>query len=198
MRSPASPPSPATETPGAGARVEFSRPVRVSDLDARGVTVAHKADAQERAALARRFDVGAVGKMSYEAEIRPAGEGWRVSGTVRARVTQSCVVTLEDVAQEIEEPFSRLFLPDARPAGLADIDPDEQEDPPEPLGTRLDPAEIATEAVALAIDPYPRAPGARFDGVADAGEAAPEGGETRRPFSALAALREKMDRDDEG
>lgn len=196
MRPPASPPV-SQSTPGAGAP-EFSRPVRVNELSPEGLTLAQKADGPERAALARRFGVAAVGKMSFEAQIRPVGDGWRVSGVARARVTQPCVVTLEDIAQEIEEPFARLFLPGVEPAGIGDIAPDEAEDPPEPLGTRLDPAEMASEAVALAIDPYPRAPGARFDGV---GEETPEGepgeGETRRPFSALAALRERMERDED-
>ena len=198
MRPPASPPaSPRPAKPGAAS--EFSRPLRVADLPESGMTQAHKADADERAALARRFGVAAVGRMSYEAAIRPAGDGWRVEGLARARVTQPCVVTLEDIAQEIEEPFSRLFLPDATPAGLADIDPDEDEDPPEPLERTLDPAEIASEIVALAIDPYPRAPGADFKAAAGPAEAEaePEEGEKKKPFAALAALRERMERDED-
>ncbi|MGR3781425.1 MAG: YceD family protein [Albimonas sp.] len=195
MRPPASPPV-SQPAPGAGPAPEFSRPVRVSELGSEGTTLTQKADSTERAALARRFGVAAVGRMSFEAKIRPAGDGWRVEGTARARVTQPCVVTLEEIAQEIEEPFSRLYLPGVEPAGIGDIAPDEDEDPPEPLGTRLDPAEIATEAVALAIDPYPRAPGAEFAGVGqDAAE--DEAGEKKKPFSALAALRERMERGEE-
>ena len=199
MRPPASPPVSQTAA-GAGPAPEFSRPVRITDLGGEGTTVSQKADSTERAALARRFGVAAVGRMSYEAQIRPSGDGWRVTGLARARVTQPCVVTLEEIAQEIEEPFARTFLPGVEPAGIGDIAPDEAEDPPEPLGTRLDPAEMASEAVALAIDPYPRAPGASFQGV---GEARPEpdeeeeAGATRRPFSALAALRERMERDED-
>ena len=52
------------------------------------------------------------------------------------------------------------------------------------------------EAVALAIAPYPRAPGAEFAGVGqDAAE--DEAGEKKKPFSALAALRERMERGEE-
>ena len=196
MRPPASPPV-SQPAPGAGAP-EFSRPVRLTDLGKEGLAVAQKADSAERAALARRFGVAAVGKMSFEAQIRPAGDGWRVEGTARARVTQPCVVTLEDIAQEIEEPFSRLYLPGVEPPGIGDIAPDEDEDPPEPLGTRVDPAEIATEVVALAIDPYPRAPGAEFAGVGEAAdEDEAETAEKPKPFSALAALRERMERDED-
>ncbi|WP_177236272.1 YceD family protein [Albimonas pacifica] len=172
--------------------------MRIADLGTEGITLAQKADSAERAALARRFGVAAVGRMSFEAQIRPAGDGWRVSGLARARVTQPCVVTLVDIAQEIEEPFSRLFLPGVEPAGIGDIAPNEDEDPPEPLGTRLDPAEMASEAVALAIDPYPRAPGARFEGVGGApAEEEETAGEKKKPFSALAALRERMERDED-
>ncbi len=167
---------------------EFSRSVRIRDLEKTGRTVSEKATESERAALARRYGVKDVPRFSLQATLKPEGDGWRVEGAAKARVVQECVVTLEDVTQEIEEPFSRLFLPDAPEPGVADLDPDEAEDPPEPLPDRLDPAEMAAEAVALAIDPYPRKPGASLDLPQDDAD-------ERRPFAALEALRERMSRD---
>ncbi len=169
---------------------EFSRSRRARDLGRSGETISEKATEAERAALARRFGVKDVPRFAVQAALKPESGGWRVSGVAKARVVQECVVTLEDVTQEIEEPFSRLFLPDAPPPNVADLDPDEPEDPPEPLEDRLDPAEMAAEAVALAIDPYPRKPGASLD---LPGDDVPEA--ERRPFAALAALRERMTRD---
>ena len=115
---------------------------------------------------------------------------------MRARVVQPCVVTLEDVAQELAEPFSRLYLPGAPEPDLADIDPSEDDDPPEPLGHRIDPGEVAAEIAALAIDPYPRAPGATFAAPALGPDGAEEEDGAARPFAALAALRERLDKDD--
>lgn len=174
---------------------EFSRPIRVVELPPTGETLQAKAGAEERKALARRFGVKKVERFGFRGEVRPEGDGWRVKGEVRARVVQPCVVTLEDVAQELAEPFSRLYLPGVAQPDQIDIDPGEGEDPPEPLGHRIDPGEVAAEAAALAIDPYPRSPGANLADVAPA--SAPGDGEdaAARPFAALAALRERLAKD---
>jgi len=171
---------------------EFSRPLRVSKLPAAGTDAAEKAEEQERAALARRFGVAELRRMGFEARLRPSGDGgWRVAGLARARVVQPCVVTLEPVVQHIEEAFERRLEPGAPAPDLSDLDPDEETDPPEPLGDWIDPAEMASEAVALAIDPYPRAAGVDFDGVG----ASPPGAsmpEREKPFAGLAALKAKL------
>lgn len=175
---------------------EFSRPLRVADLSGTAEKVSANATKSEREALARRFKVREVSRLGYMADVKPYEDGWRVTGVARAELVQGCVVTLEDLPQVVEESFSRVFLPDAPDPDLADIDPSEDEDPPEPLGRSLDPAEMAAEAVALAIDPYPRKPGARFEGET-AAEAAEGGAPTTRPFAALAALRDRMTRDED-
>jgi hypothetical protein len=176
--------------PAAPPRPEFSRPMRVAGLSRDGETVVATADADERAALARRYGVRAVPHLEVEARILPDADGWRGEGVVRAKVVQACVVWLVDVPQRIEEPFARRFHPGAPAPDLADLDPEEEEDPPEPLPAVLDPGEMAAEAVALAIDPYPRAPDAVFEGRASRPEGAaplPEG--RPNPFARLAALK---------
>ena len=177
-----------------GVEPEFSRKARVRDLKAEaGLSINTKADAAERAALAERFAAIAVPRFSVAAKFHPWRDGWRVSGVARARVTQSCVATLADVDQVIEERFERCFTPHPEAeASEQDIDP-EAEDPPELLGDSIDVGEIAAETVALALDPYPRAAGADFVATA----AAPDGAEVFeepeiRPFAALAALRDKL------
>ncbi|MEO0681152.1 MAG: DUF177 domain-containing protein [Pseudomonadota bacterium] len=176
---------------GAATPPEFSRPLRTAKLPPDGADAADKATEAERAALALRYDVAELRRMSFEARIRPMGDGWRVTGTARARVVQACVVTLEPVVQPIEERFDRRLQPGVPAPDLSDLDPDEEADPPEPLGEWIDPAEMAAEAVALAIDPYPRAGGVDFDGVG----ASPPGTrppEREKPFAGLAALRARL------
>lgn len=177
---------------------EFSRPMRVSRLSGAGEAFEAVATEEERAALARRYGVAAVPRLRVEGRVLPDADGWRVEGVVRARLVQRCVVTLDEVASRIEERFSRRFLPGVPAPDLAGLDPDEAEDPPEPLGPTLDPAEMAAEAAALAIDPYPRAPGAAFEGRAAAPAGAEPLGEASRetPFARLAALRGRLSGED--
>ncbi|TYO91579.1 YceD family protein [Oceanicella actignis] len=180
--------------PAAPQRPEMRRERRVARLPAEGLAFDETATEDERAALARRYGVLEVGAFSTSGRIEPEKNGWRMRGVVRARVTQSCVVSLEPVEQVIEEPFSRLYLPGAPdPETLGpDLDPD-AEDPPEPLGETLDPGEAAAEAAALAIDPYPRRPGAALarDSALPPG-AAPLEEDAPRPFAALAELRARL------
>jgi hypothetical protein len=64
-------------------------------------------------------------------------------------------------------------------------------DPPDPIiGGVIDLGQVVAEQLVLALDPFPRAPGAAFDSPADAPAA--EGTPTPGPFAALAALRQKL------
>jgi hypothetical protein len=179
---------------------EFTRPVPVEDLPhVAGSPLTGEATEVERAALAARFRVPAVRSLRYAATVAPWGPGgWRVQGVAEAGLTQTCVVTLEPVDTAVREPFDRRFVPGRRLAEAATLDPDADE-APEPLGAAVDPAEIAAEAVALGIDPYPRAPEARFDGAAGAPPGAePLTDEAARPFARLAALRGSKGREGGG
>ena len=191
----------APDAPAAAPAPEFARPMRVADLPRDGVSFRETASAGERAALAARYGALGVKRFAVEGRIAPSGEGWLLTGKALARVSQTCVVTLSAVDQIIEEPFARLYLPDAPDPDLAADLEDEAEDPPEPLGRFIDPGEAAAETAALALDPYPRAEGVEF---ARAG-AAPAGAQELtdedakpQPFAALAALKAKLEDGEEG
>jgi uncharacterized metal-binding protein YceD (DUF177 family) len=192
-----------TAAPPSGPAVapEFSRPLKVSGLPENGLTFRETANADERAALATRYGVRGVKRFTVDGKLRRDGPGWRLTGRVAARVTQTCVATLDPVDQIIDEPFDRLFVPGA--AALDDlIDLDiEADDPPEPLGRTIDPGEAAAEAAALALDPYPRAGGAGIvdTAVAEEGIAPLTDEDARpRPFAGLEALKQRMERDGDG
>jgi uncharacterized metal-binding protein YceD (DUF177 family) len=169
---------------------EFSRPVRVDAL-AEGTPISGEATEAERAALARRYKIPDVRSIRFRAQTNPWGPGgWRVSGEVEAELTQTCVVTLEPVETRFREQFERFFVPAARldeAAALLDPDLDESL---EPMSAEIDIGEVAAEAAALAIDPYPRKPGAAFEGVVKGPPGvAPMTDEDVKPFARLAALR---------
>jgi uncharacterized metal-binding protein YceD (DUF177 family) len=134
----------------------------------------------ERAALAARFGIPAVESLRAELRLWPEADGAvRAEGSLAADVVQSCVVTLEPVPQRVEEAVSLRLLP----AGTEprDDDPDGPDDIPSENGV-VDLGEAVAEQLALALDPYPRAPGAALP--AEAGDAVPE-----HPMAALAKLR---------
>ena len=104
-----------------------------------------------------------------------------------ARVGQTCVVTLDPIENEIDEAIDLVFAPEAAPELPEDAAREQRvaaDDAPEPLvGGVVDLAVLATEFLALGIDPYPRKPGAEFTPPAD------EDDDSSRPFAALAALK---------
>ncbi len=169
--------------------LEFSRPqVISSDMgageEARNFTI--EADATERAALAQRF--GLLGLDSLKAqgqvEVFARGRRARVTASLSADVVQACVVTLGPVAAHVEDSFVRAFDCDAgMDTGEAEFYLD-SEDPPDPLPEAgIDLGEVVAEQLGLALDPYPRAPGA----AAPAVEESPR----ETPFSALKRLKDR-------
>lgn len=136
---------------------ELHRPVRAHDIGGTLRQLMIEADAGERAALATRFGLLALDRLTAALELRREAAGIRVTGQVHASGDQACVATAEPVPFLITESLALLFT-EAGPAGddieLADSDLDT-----EPLsGDSIDAGEIAAQAFALALDPYPRAP----------------------------------------
>lgn len=149
----------------------------------------------ERAALAQRFDLRDLA--AFRAEVSVArlhgGAALRVEGRIQADLTQDCVVTLEPVDQHVDDEF-RLDFGDV--ADVLDVETGElllsaEADQPEPMphGT-LDLGEILAEQLALAIDPYPRKPGAELDQVLQNSGVALDGAKPNA-FAVLAGLKDK-------
>jgi uncharacterized metal-binding protein YceD (DUF177 family) len=170
----------------------LSRPVAVADIQRRS-DVRVTADPQERAALAAEYDLLEVLSLQATATLSSADGGVDVSGRITADIVQSCVVTLLPVEQHIDEPFSVRFVrpgsPELevimKPHAEVLVDPGAP-DPPEVLdGPALDLGAVVEEAFVLAIDPYPRVPGAALPEEATDDEGRPS------PFAVLADLKRK-------
>lgn len=167
----------------------LSRPVDIQHLPQGVVEIA--VDEGERAKLASAYDLIAVRRFSATAELDAGPRGSvEVAGRVVADIVQTCVVSLEPVEAHIDEPFSVRFVrpadapPPPKPGAEVVVDPD-RVDPPEVLtGPTIDVGAIAEEAFVLAIDPYPRAPGAALPSELAAGSEPV----IESPFAALAGL----------
>jgi len=141
---------------------EFSREIEIARIPTGGRPFAIAAEPAERAALAARLGVERIDRLVAEGTVRRhATEPLvTVEGRLEAEVTQLCVVTLEPVTSRVEASLLRLFAPGPAPT-VEEIVIDPLREEIEPLeGDRLDLGEVVAEELALALDPYPRAPGA--------------------------------------
>jgi uncharacterized metal-binding protein YceD (DUF177 family) len=145
-----------------------------------------EANEDERAALARRFGLISLGRLVATLTWRrQAGGLVRLDGELAASLAQPCVVTLEPVPADLAESFTLRFMPGIAAEDREVVIDAEADDPPEPLGDGpVDVGEIVAQQLALALDPYPRAPGVDLGTVLPAAE--PES-----PFAVLRTLRPK-------
>ena len=160
------------------ASVLWSVPVAVEDIPDTGRHFEIEAPAATRAALAELAAVRELPQLAAVFDLTRQDEGVHVAGQVRARVGQSCVVTLEPIESQVDEAIDLRFAPQAKtPKSDAD---------PEPLvGGIVDLGAIATEFLILGIDPYPRKADAKF--IPPKSE---DGG--THPFSGLQALKKRL------
>lgn len=148
------------------ARLEFSRPFAADKIARDGAAVSIEATAAERAALARRFGLQSLDALSAHCRLRPVAGGMiELDCGFEAEAVQECVVTLAPVKTRLAESFALRYALD--PASIPSAASEEidmaAEDPPEALeGGGIDLGEAVAQHLALALDPYPRAPGAEF------------------------------------
>jgi uncharacterized metal-binding protein YceD (DUF177 family) len=160
---------------------EFSRRVSLARLGPEPFRQRIEADKTECAALARRFDLVAVDRLTAQVElVRQGPDRILLNAAFDAEFVQSCVVTLDPVAGAVAEHFTLLYgPPELEETGIGGI---EDEAAFEPLiGDAIDIGEAVTQEFALALPPFPRSADADGDAVLPAAE---EPG----PFAELARL----------
>ena len=181
----AAPPSPLSGP--APAERPWSVPFEVRDIPPTGRRIELTADAATRQAVAKATGLLALPRLEAVFDVMPiAGGSVHVSGQVSATVEQQCVVTLEPMQGQVEEPLDLVFrTPDHREPGATEVVATvDAVDPPEDLiGGSIDLGAVALEFLLLGIDPYPRTPDAAFERPAEAADPA------AHPFAALAVLK---------
>ncbi len=160
---------------------EFSRLIALDRLGATATQHTVEARPEELVAIAARLLIPAVSRLVCSFSLRRITEGvLEAEGQLAAGVTQICILSLEEFPQAVAEAFTVRFVPAGSEADELDLEaPDEI--PYE--GSAIDLGEAATEQLALALDPYPKQPGAEEL----AADAEPAG-----PFAALAARRQQQ------
>jgi hypothetical protein len=163
---------------------EFSRPFDVRQLDRKAVRLVASED--ERAALAKRFDIVRIDRLEAEVVLERDGQALDASGTLEADIVQSCAVSAEDLPVAVREPLAFRFVP-ATTAHAPDEEVEldaEDLDEIEFTGTSVDLGEAVAQSLALAIDPFATGPAAEeARRLFDDGSAS--------PFAALAKLKKE-------
>jgi Large ribosomal RNA subunit accumulation protein YceD len=168
----------------------WSVPVTVAHIPDTGLHRDIEAGPAAREAMAEVAGLREILSASASLDVTPESGGrFHVAGRVRARIGQTCVVTLDPIENDIDEPIDLIFAPPEQIPQLADLVDEAAEsdveipDPPEPIKNGvIDLGRLATDALFLAIDPYPRRPDAVFEPPVVAAD--PED----HPFAALKAL----------
>jgi uncharacterized metal-binding protein YceD (DUF177 family) len=159
---------------------ELHRPIELGRIHQDGTDITVDASTRECSALAIRMNLPAIHALTCRFHLRLDGKAVVARGHLTATIVQTCVVSLDDFEAAIEERFTVRFVPTGTES--EDDDPGSIDEIPYE-GHAIDLGEAAAEQLGLALDPYPRLPGA----------ALPEGleDEPRSPFAALRALRQK-------
>ncbi len=169
----------------------YSSPFELASLSERGVELSLSPDAAERARSADWLGALAVPRLTATVRLaRMDDDLYRYDAEFLAEVVQACVVTLEPVPSAHVGTATRLYRLPLRPSrrnkrpAEVDIEVSEDDDAPEVLpGSVLDVAAPVLEELSLMLDPYPRAPGVKFETPKDEPEA------KESPFAVLAKLK---------
>lgn len=164
---------------------------RTTEIPQAGLHEGRTATEAERAKVASMLEVVSCERLASDFAIRAVGHGrYRLSGKVTAQLTQSCVVTLDLIAQGVEGVFDVEFWPTGKL-------PESGEEEVEALNAAeielierglIDAGRIIFETLSASVDPYPRKLGVEFkaDELGDAAAPTETG-----PFAALKQLKDR-------
>lgn len=172
---------------------EFSRPLAVGRIPAKGMETVIEASAEECRRLVKRLGIVGLRNLSCRYRLKPGRDGEVLAeGWLTAHVTQECVVSLEAFEDVLAESFTVRCIPAENFREDDEIDPFTVDEVPYERDT-IDLGELATEELSLALDPYPHKPGSTIpQEFVPSEDGTPEETVRRQPFSALAELKKKQ------
>jgi uncharacterized metal-binding protein YceD (DUF177 family) len=175
-------------------RPPLSRPLKIDEIrdGASGSIEATRAEMDE---IAKLLDLGGLEGLTMTYRLARAGAGrFHLKGELKAKVVQTCVVSLEPVESHLDVPVEAEFWPSGMIAAHEDSEDEHGStilfEWPEPITDgRIDLGPILYETLATSLDPYPKKQGVSFEW--SEGKETP-GSETKTsPFAALAALKRR-------
>jgi hypothetical protein len=160
--------------------------VRLGELRRAEAPFEVRPDEASRAAAAARLGLVALPAFEATATVAPWLDGAEIAARWTAEATQTCGISLEDFTTPLSGDFKVRVLPAESPhapseAGVLDLDPDAEDLADVLEDDRIDVGGYLIEHLALALDPFPRKPGAAFE--------PPEAEGVISPFAALRDLK---------
>lgn len=151
-------------------------------------------------AIAARLNIPAIQSLSAEMTLSrvPGNKAVvYVEGTLKAGVTQSCVVTGAPVKSHVEEEFEAWYADPSSFTSLTKVRHErtakgsdteipvlEEHEDPEPMTDgKIDLGDLVAQYLSLGLDPYPRIPGAAWE--EGKKEVAPPSELRKNPFEVL-------------
>jgi hypothetical protein len=155
----------------------ISHRVSVARLPQAGMPVILKADGKELRRLAKAFDLIDVSSFTAEMLVKKwRKDGVKITGSVKADITQSCVVTLEPLKANVSNDIDAVFVPENSKLSRPQISGEGE------IIIDFDGPDLPETFSGDTIDPYPRKEGIDFE-FQDAGAAQVE--KKPSPFAKL-------------
>ena len=177
-------------------KFDFTQSLNLTDLSSEGRDYELSASKDVLGEIAERFDIAEVSKLDALIRIQDKGKqnGVWVTGHIKSSLIQRCIVSLENVAEDIDEEFELMLVDEAT---VERFDNDEAYlDPEIPDYDLLEsdsvsPGEIAIQTLSIMMNPYPRKDGAEID-LGNASDVSVNEEELKRPnpFAVLEGLSE--------
>ena len=165
----------------------------VQDIPESGLQVERSASPEERERIAQALDLVACSALTAHYTIAPRGDGhFRLAGTLKAQIEQTCVVTLEQLTNEVADDFSVDYWPETEipePTSRV-IDVHDEADLEPIVAGCIKVGRVVFQSLAGAIDLFPRKPGVTFEASEGAAQSS-KIGTSDHPFAALAKAKSK-------
>lgn len=186
---------------------EWSHFFDIADLKEGKTKVSIEASDEELQDMARRLGVVSIESASADLEMdkQQSGRTIYVTGKFNAKVTLKCVVSLEDFQVELSDSVEGWFADKETAVSFAaakrekeisitrgEVEMMEESEDPEPIiqGV-IDLGELVTQHISLAIPPYPRKDGAKYEFGDDDVQIDEKSPLRKNPFEALKDWKEK-------
>ncbi len=156
---------------------EWSYPIIADEVPSAGKAYELVPSDAERKAIAKRLGIVSLDELKAQVTLeRDGGHVIKASGELAARVTQSCVVSLEPVESDIDDVFEAWYADHDEVASfrraqhdalnkkeMADLPMLEEHEDPEPIENgQIDLGELVTQYLSLSINPYPQKEGVEY------------------------------------
>lgn len=151
-----------SDAPDIPIAAEFSVPVDLRAEGRRQKTYKLSPNAEERALIAQRLKVPGVEKLEGDVSLDISKTEIKASGSLSAELTRECVASLEQMTETVEETFEVAFERGqaTAPNDTPEHDAEDWEGLEIHEGDVFDLGEFLIQQLSLAMEPFPRKPGA--------------------------------------